>query len=577
MRRSIPLAAVALLLLACSPIESPAGGGPGSGGAPATHALSLRVTGAGDVRSSSPAFDCRTQCSQTLPDGTRLQLSALPEAGSVFTGWQGACTGSADCTLTLDADREVVAIFEALPPPPPGTARLSVAFTGKGSGKVTSTPAGISCPGACSLDVQPGTTVSLAATPDASSTFAGWGGACSGTSCTATVTSDKTAYANFELSPPVPATSCQGIAAPDPVAMKTYVHPVSRTYYNCQPGVGDASGTLALPMTLSDPGTHGSVFEFVTSAGALIAERYVSSEGPRPLQQPAGIVVWGDPGHMYPYNPAIKLTAFGAGGSALGDKVFSAEQVGAAADPAGGLLLAGDLGAGQQSPRVHSATMYNVGNAQPSVRWGPKSLSSSGAVFGAGVDLDGRSLVITGGGAGFVGGTITGQWFDRNGSFSTGEFALITGFTPGPSTWFEADPLVGGGLVVRRMDFDGVRHAQPLVVIAGASSTPQPAPAWMTARPDRRFQVARGGKAYAVIPFAARGASCSQRLEIVAPDGTSCGRAEYQIAAGTCDTGDLMVGADGTVIQQLPEAMETRDPVNQQHSCTWRFWPAAAK
>jgi hypothetical protein len=80
-----------------------------------------------------------------------------------------------------------------------------------------------------------------------------------------------------------------------------------------------------------------------------------------------------------------------------------------------------------------------------------------------------------------------------------------------------------------------------------------------------------------VLPYAATGVACSQRLEVVAPDGTSCGSREYPIAAGTCDTHDLSLGADGTVIQQLPDSMESKDEVMLVHSCTWRWWPGAAK
>ena len=59
---------------------------------------------------------------------------------------------------------------------------------------------------------------------------------------------------------------------------------------------------------------------------------------------------------------------------------------------------------------------------------------------------------------------------------------------------------------------------------------------------------------------------CTQRLEVVAPDGTSCGSRDYPIAAGTCDTSPLTLAADGTVIQQLPFSMETMTPVGS-HTC----------
>ena len=112
-------------------------------------------------------------------------------------------------------------------------------------------------------------------------------------------------------------------------------------------------------------------------------------------------------------------------------------------------------------------------------------------------------------------------------------------------------------------------HAQALAVVASGSGTVEPAPDWMTSRPDTRLQIARGGRAYAVLPYGAAGVSCSQRVEVVAQDGTSCGAADYPIAPGKCDTKHLTLGADGTVIQQLPDAMEAKS--GDSHACTWRW------
>jgi len=83
-------------------------------------------------------------------------------------------------------------------------AHVSVQFTGTGGGHVTSSPAGIDCPMACSMTVASGTAVTLTAVADGSSTFLGWGGACSGNGCTLSARGDDVAYANFEAKPPPP-------------------------------------------------------------------------------------------------------------------------------------------------------------------------------------------------------------------------------------------------------------------------------------------------------------------------------------------------------------------------------------
>lgn len=67
-----------------------------------------------------------------------------------------------------------------------------------GSGTVTSSPAGISCPGTCDANFGSGTAVTLTAAPASGWRFTGWGGACSGTgTCTTTVTGSTSVSATF--------------------------------------------------------------------------------------------------------------------------------------------------------------------------------------------------------------------------------------------------------------------------------------------------------------------------------------------------------------------------------------------
>ncbi|MBI4690100.1 MAG: hypothetical protein HY754_07510 [Nitrospirae bacterium] len=79
---------------------------------------------------------------------------------------------------------------------------LTVSNSGTGTGKITSSPAGIDCGTDCSENYNHGTSVTLTATPETSSTFSGWsGGGCSGTgtTCTITMDSDKTVTAAFTI------------------------------------------------------------------------------------------------------------------------------------------------------------------------------------------------------------------------------------------------------------------------------------------------------------------------------------------------------------------------------------------
>ena len=76
-----------------------------------------------------------------------------------------------------------------------------VDVTVSGEGTVTSDPAGINCGAMCSADFAPQSSVSLTATPAATSVFEGWTGACSGATspCSLVVDGPKMVGAEFAL------------------------------------------------------------------------------------------------------------------------------------------------------------------------------------------------------------------------------------------------------------------------------------------------------------------------------------------------------------------------------------------
>ncbi len=76
---------------------------------------------------------------------------------------------------------------------------LNVTKAGTGTGIVTSSPAGINCGSDCTEVYTAGTVVTLTATPDSSSTFGGWSGACTGTgTCTITMDAAKSVSPLFQ-------------------------------------------------------------------------------------------------------------------------------------------------------------------------------------------------------------------------------------------------------------------------------------------------------------------------------------------------------------------------------------------
>jgi len=162
---------------------------------PATVTLSLSTTGNGQVAGSPNSIKCSGACSYTVNTGTVFSLTASPSSGYVFAGWTGACAGKQlTCSVTLDSSAPLTANFVQ-------AFNLTISTSGKGA--VVSNPAGVGCGvkgGSCSGKFGQGTVVTLTATPDPTSTWTGWGGACSGTSlsCTVTVNNNTSVSAIFK-------------------------------------------------------------------------------------------------------------------------------------------------------------------------------------------------------------------------------------------------------------------------------------------------------------------------------------------------------------------------------------------
>ncbi|MEQ1701917.1 MAG: hypothetical protein ABMA25_17550 [Ilumatobacteraceae bacterium] len=203
-------------------------GGCGGDDAPTDAVVTVEAIGPGTVRSEPPGISCAPGCSTRFPVGIRVALVAEVPNGVTFTGWSGACTGTARCVLTLTGDTQVTATFSGvacrdectggISECPTLTAqrtcgqfdddtctewsaaaacasgvecrlgscgggyKLSVAPLGDGVtadaiGTVTSMPAGIQCGRggmACQQYIANGTEVTLTSTSDATAVFWGW-------------------------------------------------------------------------------------------------------------------------------------------------------------------------------------------------------------------------------------------------------------------------------------------------------------------------------------------------------------------------------------------------------------------
>jgi len=223
--------------------------------------LSVRTRGGGSgtVTSDPAGIDCGADCTEEIPHGTSVTLTAVPNTGtSRFAGWGGACSGSgATCTVEMTRARAVTATFELL------DRRLTVRVRGSGAGTVTSSPAGIgTCDsGDCTADYPHGTWVTLTAAPNTgTSRFAGWSGACGGggTTCSVTMDRARTVTARFEL-----LDRRLNVTTTGPGSVTS-----SPSGIDCDEDAADCAETYSHGTTVTLTATPGSTGTFVGWSGA---------------------------------------------------------------------------------------------------------------------------------------------------------------------------------------------------------------------------------------------------------------------------------------------------------------------
>ena len=205
-------------------------------------------TGSGIVTSSPSGINCGATCNANYSSSSIVTLTPTPVSGSVFTGWTGACSGSGACSVFLDGNKTVGAVFAL------DSFSLSVTKSGTGSGTIASSPGGINCGATCSANYKAGNIVALTVMPSTGSIFTGWSGSCSGVSTTCVVNMDanKTAAASFTLNSYMLTvnSSCGGTITSSPAGI------------NCVDGSGTCSSMFSYgdSVTLSATPATGAGF-----------------------------------------------------------------------------------------------------------------------------------------------------------------------------------------------------------------------------------------------------------------------------------------------------------------------------
>ncbi len=281
--------------------------------------------------------------------------------------------------------------------------RLSLEVDG-GAGRVTSLPQGFGCDSSCARSVDPDTTVTLTAVPDAGAYFTGWTGACTGAepTCTIQMRADRAVGARFvtDITPPtatvsVPGTfgGSMGAAFDENVRGVTPWNVVLRAGGSrvavdrvCRSAAGptlpcDATTLRSVRLTPQDPLVPGGDYVAVVNPGAgasPVTDRVGNAAGTvaRSFQAPASVEQSQSPVRKFGTWHAVR-TAPASGGT---------------------YAVAGDTGAGIWMPfdgtgvDLITVTGPNRGRAQISVdgeRLPTVDLYASVRTFGVALRVDG--------------------------------------------------------------------------------------------------------------------------------------------------------------------------------------------
>jgi hypothetical protein len=99
-----------------------------------TLTIAIAGTGTGIVKSKAMGIECTASCSPSIVAGSTVLLTAVPTAGSTFSGFSGACSGVSRCRMQLSEAQSVTATFTKVPVPssPGGVAVIAKGAKVKG-------------------------------------------------------------------------------------------------------------------------------------------------------------------------------------------------------------------------------------------------------------------------------------------------------------------------------------------------------------------------------------------------------------------------------------------------------------
>ena len=226
--------------------------------------LAVTATNGGGVSSTGGTYD----------NGTSVSITATPNEGYEFVGWNGTDMSSSTITITLTANTTIEALFSQV-----STTTTVIQFTlavSASNGGTVSTEGG---------DFEEGTEVTITATANTGYRFTGWEGSDSTSeSLTVTLNSDQTYQALFELIPVYTlsvTTSAEGGTVSTEggdfeEGTEVTITATANTGYRFTGWEGSDSTSESLTVTLNSDQTYQALFELIPVSVYTIS---VSAQG----------------------------------------------------------------------------------------------------------------------------------------------------------------------------------------------------------------------------------------------------------------------------------------------------------
>jgi hypothetical protein len=358
------------------------------------------------------------------------------------------------------------------------------------------------------------------------------------------------------------ASDCDGLVPQPPAApLQFTLEKQDRTDGDCIEGETDGTGHVVATWVQTQNTEGHSRHTFVDPGTATVVGSY-GAANMRPIGQASGFEGTDCvDGRCYTGYQVLSPT---------GQELYKSPSEGPSLgitvnDPSGGFVHVLYDSSADPSYRVEAVS------ASGAVRWSvtlPRPVppaSSSHLSLTLGVDRQGNVLALK---AYTNQDTWDAQWISRDGVAGAVFHPLAQGQQPA-LLWTRVE----NGFFLYGFEKTGGRW---LGTFEPRATSLTPVPRWLAVRSPTNMHMVHGGKGYAFIPmYGVASASCEQTIEVVSRSGQSCGSATFAVGGGSCSTSSIVVGYDGTVVQQLPREREEATCRFNDHecNCTYRYWP----